>query len=309
MDKLRSYMKGAVKTSVIDKEFSRLQSELQREQSSQKGNVHQNIEELGPIDPNAVQKLNRRMSEIHATLRDCVRRLAEAETHLSQATEANLNIQRQLNRYEEEIQAKQNQLKATEQLQEQDELFLSCLSFWEKAFERRTKKMEDLEQVSSGSETQAPSKQFITMRSYMLEQSIDDLNHILFEYTKLLGPNSLPVTFDYEFMIKEEYGKRSAGQRKRNHLVIFFGLFELVRQQSRFMANFLMLDEVFDALDRVGQEHVKEVISLIATQYVDKVFIITHNMRRSTETVIGGYGGSNLIRAEMTSDGTKYHID
>lgn len=201
---------------------------------------------------------------------------------------------------------------------------VACYDFWEKAFERRTRKVDDLPISDRGSaynsdplplpvmhtNKQVEKNQFITMRSFLLEQSIDDLNMILNEYTKLLGPNSMPVSFDYDFMIREDYGKRSAGQRKRNQLVIFFALFELVRQQSRFQSNFLMLDEVFDAIDKIGQHHVNEVIQMISSQHVDKVFIITHNMSRykRTSEATGGEGCNFLIWTKMTNNGTVYEI-
>ena len=78
-------------------------------------------------------------------------------------------------------------------------------------------------------------------------------------------------------MIKEDFGKRSGGQRKRNHLVVFFALFELVRQRSSFRADFLMLDEVFDALDKNGQEDVVSCIMALQQQRLSKVFLITHS--------------------------------
>lgn len=215
------------------------------------------------------------------------------------------------------------------------ENLIACYNFWEKAFERRTRKVEEASVMSSSgsalgevfntksdtvdsvlpsavvhTDKQIGRNQFITMRSYLLEQSIDDLNKILREYTALLGPNSLPVSFDHDFMIREDYGKRSAGQRKRNHLVIFFALFELVRQQSRFQPNFLMLDEVFDTIDHIGQQHVNDVIQMISTQHVDKVFIITHNMTKHKPTgeATGGEGCNFLIEVQMTDKGTAWNI-
>ncbi|KAL0491727.1 hypothetical protein AKO1_000623 [Acrasis kona] len=163
----------------------------------------------------------------------------------------------------------------------------SILEFWERAFDRRSRK-------SWGKN----DSKFVTMRSHLLERSIKDLNSILEEYSNMLGSNSLDIKFDSDLMVTEEYGKRSAGQRKRNQLVIFFALFELVRQRSRFRANFLMLDEVFDALDAKGQESVKNVIDMLSKR-ISKVFIITHSPSM-------GRHGHN-IKAVMGPKGTQYN--
>lgn len=71
------------------------------------------------------------------------------------------------------------------------------------------------------------------------------------------------------------YGKRSGGERKRTDLAVLFALFEIVRDRSRYRPNFLMLDEVFDALDRSGRLTVGQVL-LELSKRVDNVLVITH---------------------------------
>ena len=99
-------------------------------------------------------------------------------------------------------------------------------------------------------------------------------------------------------MINEDYAKRSAGQRKRNDLAIMFSLFELVRQRSNFRSNFMMLDEVFDALDSRGQESVRSLLGMLAASRISKIFIITHSPLIDRSQLI--------IHATMTQHGTKF---
>lgn len=175
-----------------------------------------------------------------------------------------------------------------QQLSENDsEHLMLCraLEFWETAFDKKPTKA----QLDRG---------LTTMRSYLLEQSIKDMNNLLNEYSQFFGRKCLSLSFNPDLTIQEEdYGKRSSGQRKRNDLAILFSLFELVRQRSRFRAHFLMLDEVFDALDESGQEEVQQVLDILS-QRIPKVFVITHSK------LVNQYA-TNVIRMEMTDRGTR----
>jgi len=279
------------------------------------------MDELSNWDSSTYHNLFQQIEELREKQLATSKLYFEEESRKNQLTASIEQIEKDIETQHLKINQLKQNVDASIKETKEYEVTIACLNFWEKAFERRTRKLDDIagaDPQSNDSEdtvlappinkNRVAKNQFITMRSYMLEHSIDDLNQILKEYTALLGENSMAVSFDYDFMIKEEYGKRSAGQRKRNHLVIFFGLFELVRQQSRFLPNFLMLDEVFDAIDKIGQQHIKDVIGMIANQHVSKIFIITHNMTRSADEAIGGLGGEHLIRATMTHKGTKYEI-
>jgi hypothetical protein len=71
------------------------------------------------------------------------------------------------------------------------------------------------------------------------------LNSILAQYSHIVGSHErLGITFNSDLELNEDFGKRSAGQRKRNDIVIMLSLFELIRQRGRFRADFVMLDEV-----------------------------------------------------------------
>lgn len=73
----------------------------------------------------------------------------------------------------------------------------------------------------------------------------------------------------------EVYAKRSGGERKRTDLAVLFALYEIVRDRSRYHPNFIMLDEVFDALDRSGRALVGQVLTTLSKR-VDNIFVITH---------------------------------
>lgn len=165
------------------------------------------------------------------------------------------------------------------------------LNFWEQAFSPKTK------------------KEFNSFRSFVLDRTIRDLNQILKFYSNMLtvsyDKHSKPdiiISFDSEFQVNEAYGKRSAGQRKRNQLVIFFSLFELVRQRSRFQSNFLMLDEVFDSLDQDGQEDVQSCIRILYNQRnLDFIFVITHS-----PDVLQNVSRDYIIDVKASSKGSQY---
>eukprot|EP00742_Colponemidia_sp_Colp-10_P011158 GILJ01012369.1.p1 GENE.GILJ01012369.1~~GILJ01012369.1.p1 ORF type:complete len:1008 (+),score=211.30 GILJ01012369.1:64-3087(+) len=161
---------------------------------------------------------------------------------------------------------------------------MSVLNFWTVSFEKKQRLNNPLP----------------NLRSFLLHDSIQELNQLLLKYSDILIEpqflHELSIQFDSNLRIVGDYGKRSAGQRRRNDLAILFSLFELARQRSRFNADFIMLDEIFDALDVLGQEKVRDVIRFLS-QYVSKVFIITHSSRIDT--------GHNLIRVSMTSHGTR----
>lgn len=125
-----------------------------------------------------------------------------------------------------------------------------------------------------------------------------ELNAIIDTYAEQLSNRSpLRVTLTPDLEIEEIYGKRSGGERKRTDLAVLFSLFEIVRDRSRYRPNFLMLDEVFDALDRSGRMTVGQVLTQLAKR-VDNVFIITHT------DLATGMSLSGTITARMQMDGS-----
>eukprot|EP01122_Echinamoeba_exundans_P011161 TRINITY_DN433_c0_g2_i1.p1 TRINITY_DN433_c0_g2~~TRINITY_DN433_c0_g2_i1.p1 ORF type:complete len:963 (+),score=120.21 TRINITY_DN433_c0_g2_i1:558-3446(+) len=155
--------------------------------------------------------------------------------------------------------------------------------FWELAFDRQTK-------TSSG---------FSTIRSFIFEELVVELNAIIDTYAdQLANKTPLKVTLTSELDIEEIYGKRSGGERKRTDLAVLFSLFEIVRDRSRYRPNFIMLDEVFDALDRSGRVTVGQVLMELSRR-IDNVFVITHT------DLATGLSLAGTITARMTLEDSR----
>eukprot|EP00026_Physarum_polycephalum_P000730 Phypoly_transcript_00731.p1 GENE.Phypoly_transcript_00731~~Phypoly_transcript_00731.p1 ORF type:complete len:1306 (+),score=375.13 Phypoly_transcript_00731:96-4013(+) len=232
--------------------------------------------------------------------RDPAEALAAHQSHHASLVEEKFRIQAELKRLQaalEEAEHKHNEvaeIKMTletelEEIQEKREGVahqMKLLEFWEKGFDKRTLK----------------SAEYPTMRSYMLAQSVEDLNSILAQYSHIVGSHDrLGITFNSDLELNEDFGKRSAGQRKRNDIVIMLSLFELIRQRGRFRADFVMLDEVFDALDVNGQLQVQELLTML-TERVSKVFVITHSQPHLMSK------DANVIQVQMTPNGTNMDL-
>jgi DNA repair exonuclease SbcCD ATPase subunit len=178
--------------------------------------------------------------------------------------------------------------------------------FWESAFGRR--------------------KQH-TLRSYVLDQSLTQLNSILSHilavlyedhshatllqasssvYSALLD-NSTDGMLDAQLKViaKYGYGKRSSGERKRIDLALFFSLLHLAQQQSRYRSKYILVDEVFDSLDSAGQTAALKWISTLTSSAVgglNKCIVITHS--QSAARYASGH--VHLLTATVTKDGTRY---
>lgn len=190
---------------------------------------------------------------------------------------------------------------------------LRVLLFWETAFNKKQ------------ATTTAPS-----MRHFLISTSIDELNtliksnmDILTNPTSLDNSNScrifdLPISFTPDLAIYplSSFGKRSSGQRKRNNLAVLFALFQLIRQRSRFRADFIMLDEVFDALDKDGQIQAAELIAAVSSDAAGKgnggevqhVLVVTHSESLEDVVKVGhGGAGARVIRVQMGDRGTEIY--
>ena len=190
---------------------------------------------------------------------------------------------------------------------------LRVLLFWETAFNKKQ------------ATTTAPN-----MRHFLLSTSIDELNTLIKSNMDILtNPTSfdtsdssrifdLPISFTPDLSIYplSSFGKRSSGQRKRNNLAVLFALFQLIRQRSRFRADFIMLDEVFDALDKDGQIQAAELIAAVSSDAAGKgnggevqhVFVVTHSESLEDVVKVGhGGAGARVIKVQMGNRGTEIY--
>lgn len=88
-------------------------------------------------------------------------------------------------------------------------------------------------------------------------------------------PQILAASLNSDLELNEVYGRRSGGERKRTDLALLFSLFDMVRSRSRFLPDFILLDEVFDALDASGRAAIQTVLTSLASR-LGKVVLISH---------------------------------
>ncbi|KAG2389110.1 hypothetical protein C9374_014510 [Naegleria lovaniensis] len=238
------------------------------------------------LDSSNIEEIQEKLNQVSMMEKSMLEKKYQQEAQLKVQKQKLKDLSEQTMKQKFELDSLRDKHVQSAKESEKFEKEYAVLDFWEKAFDRRARK--------------SSKDDFETMRSFLLDKSIEDLNNILEEYSKLIGSDSLPITFNSDLMINEDYGKRSSGQRKRNHLMIHFALFELVRQRSRFSSNFLMLDEVFDALDVTGQEQAQQVIEMLSTK-IDKVFVISHSTQNMEFR-------KKAIKATMTPNGSKYEL-
>lgn len=137
-----------------------------------------------------------------------------------------------------------------------------------------------------------------SMRAFMMEDSARSINELTAGYSGVLFDNGMSITFNEQMQPIESFGKRSGGQRQRSVLAALFSVFELARQRTRYRANFLFLDEVFDALDTKGRKAVQDLLVVLGAR-LDKVLVITH-------ADIAGTSMAGGIYAQMTDNGTTW---
>lgn len=267
---------------LTENETKTLQSELE----SVENQLNEIEIQSGSLESSNIQEIQEKLNKAAEEEKNMLERKYQHEAQLKVQKQKLKDLSEQTTKQRAELDALRERHVESAKETEQNEKEYAVLNFWEKAFDRRARK--------------SSKDDFETMRSFLLDKSIEDLNNILEEYSKLIGSDTLPITFNSDLMINEDYGKRSSGQRKRNHLMIHFALFELVRQRSRFSSNFLMLDEVFDALDVTGQEQAQQVIEMLSTK-IDKVFVISHSTQNMEFR-------KKAIKATMTPQGSKYEI-
>ena len=229
---------------------------------------------------------------------------------LTKLTTELTHIHSQLTHISDQLKLLSAESEADHKRVQQLERNLRVLLFWETAFNKKQ------------ATTTAPN-----MRHFLLSTSIDEFNTLIKSNMDILtNPISLdsskaldlPISFTPDLAIYplSSFGKRSSGQRKRNNLAVLFALFQLIRQRSRFRADFIMLDEVFDALDKDGQIQAAELISAVSSDATGKgnggevqhVFVVTHSESLEDVVKVGhGGAGARVIRVQMGDRGTEVY--
>lgn len=145
--------------------------------------------------------------------------------------------------------------------------------------------------------------------AYIFKSMLDQLNLNVQEYADRLGVSvefsidltkvSKPFTTKCSVGDKrdKEYKEFSGGQKQRLDIVLIFGMHDLVSYNSNI--NVLILDEVFEGLDEVGEAAVFDLVRTKAEEG-KSVYVITHSphidsLYSSTIEVIGGDVGATTF--------------
>ena len=195
----------------------------------------------------------------------------------------------QIQEYKDKIISLQNQIKELENIQE-------IYDFWEKAFGKGSIVTETISSLS--------------MRDYVLQDSLEELNVTLKQSLEYLCDDGvylheLDTSIDSNFSFSgSEYGKRSSGERRRTALALFFALIDLTRARSSHQTQFVILDEIFDALDSSGQDAAHKLIQRLheGSEYssgIRKIFVITHSPITA--------GICHTLKVSKSTNGTEFH--
>lgn len=118
-------------------------------------------------------------------------------------------------------------------------------------------------------------------RGYLLSNVIEFIDKKAKEYCKdifltdkiefCLNGNNISISYD-----NKEYEVLSGGEKQKVDLIIQFAIRDMLCKFLNFSSNILVVDEVFDNLDKIGCQ---QVINLISTKLNDisSIFIISHH--------------------------------
>ena len=140
-----------------------------------------------------------------------------------------------------------------------------------------------------------------------MKQVLPHLNKSLVSYSSLLCPaisvkldaqrktttKQLKNKFDIQVVspIGGGYKSLSSGEAKRVDLCIIFAFLDLIKNLGK-QTNFLVLDEVLDNLDPVGED---AAIAMLYELKQDNVFLISHNNSFNSRF-------SNVLNVEKEND-------
>lgn len=213
------------------------------------------------------------------------------------------------------------------------------LDFWASALAQKSRRVSSPTSSSSSSAISS-----YTFRQFVLEQSLAELNTvttqilaIMFEHSRhgtalttgMLrslfvgdqsaaeaegkddGQDTSGVALDSSLSVdaRLSYGKRSGGERKRIDLAVFFAL------RSPHRAHYMLIDEVFDSLDAVGQAAVVRWCSFMAAARVGYILVITHSEHLVSRGIAGGeteqedVAHGAVLTARMGKAGVELDLD
>lgn len=205
--------------------------------------------------------------------------------------------------------------------------------FWSSALAKRTRR------VSSSSSPSSTAKATANFREHILVKSLWELNAFLAQVLTVLyddtrhahmatgmlrslldsdstdiAVNSSPPSgsvLDPTLSVHPSlaYSKRSSGERKRIDLALFFALLQLARARSAHRAHYVLVDEVFDNLDRAGQAAIVRWCGVMSQTVVGWIVVITHSQFLVERDPGEDTSKALVVTARMGKGGTELFID
>jgi len=133
-------------------------------------------------------------------------------------------------------------------------------------------------------------------RGYLLINIIEFINKKAKEYSQIVfGTDALNVYLDgnaLEISYCDKYfDSLSGGEKQRVDLILQFAIRDMLSTYLGYSANIIVLDEIFDALDKVSTD---KILTLITAKLkdIESLFIISHH----AETLNIGYDTELLVR-------------
>ena len=196
--------------------------------------------------------------------------------------------------------------------------------FWSSALAKRP-----------GSKTKAAAsvQAAASFREHIRAQSISELNKLLAPALAVLydgtrhadtATGMLRALFDSESAADDAasvlgpslavhpslaYSRLSSGERKRIDLALFFALLQLARARSAHRAYYVLVDEVFDNLDQVGQAAVVRWCGVMSPAVVGWIVVITHSPSLVEPDPGEDTSKALVVQATMGQGGTELSID
>jgi DNA repair exonuclease SbcCD ATPase subunit len=155
------------------------------------------------------------------------------------------------------------------------------------------------------------------VKSHVLDLVTPELNRQANKYLQTLTGSDIEIIFSTQSKTKEgevrdkfdvqvinnsgggTYKANSEGEKKRIDLAISLAIQDIIMSKSELFTNFILYDEVFDALDRVGCENIIQLLQE-RLKKVPTIFVITHNETLKTlfsqQIIVEKTGGVSKIR-------------
>jgi DNA repair exonuclease SbcCD ATPase subunit len=245
------------KESTISNSYAQKVAHLIQQKTVVEGELDTLVRKCTSLDLE-VQELMNRISSREMEIANSEKMLEEKSDTIRRSIERELE---KIRTYENTIREVDTQLGSIAQEME-------CLKFWESGFGNQG------------------------IKSFLLDEIVPQLNARVGFYANALMDEEIIIEFDTESTLKSgdvrdkfdvriiksgekiDYSSCSSGEKRRIDVAILLALQSLVYERGASNSNLIILDEVFDSLDRTGIERVS---SLLMEEATDKlVYVISH---------------------------------